>query len=206
MWESINLGLRRRLLFGVSVLALFGVLGAPNATAADISLAVPGISSLIQKHYDQSQDYSIEARQKLPWFASLGVYLPGFTGDNTANSAGAEIAFGYRFCTDYADFRVSARGQMYSITDAYYNQSDINVSELAFDALFRAEGLYAGPGIAFGSVTGTTNGFTFSGQNQTVFTATVGYDINPRIFVEVRYQTADVDAYKGYSLNFGYRF
>ncbi len=187
-------------------LILAAALAVPAHAAGGLTL-VPSIPSVMQRHHsDSSPDFSTEARQRFPWFVSLGLYVPSFTGDNTSNSAGAEIAVGYRYATDIADYRISVRGQEYSITDAFFNQSTIDVSEVAFDALFRFEGLYAGPGIALGSVTGTTNGFTFSGANQTVFSATLGYDISPRLFIEARYQMAGVDAYKGYSLNLGYRF
>lgn len=180
----------------------------PASANAEVSLGmVPSIPTLIQRHHDDTgPDFSTLARQKLPWFVSLGVYFPTFTGDGTSNSVGSEVAVGYRYAIDNADFRISARGQMFNITDGFGNQSNINVSEVAIDALYRVDALYFGPGIAFGSVTGTTDGFTVSGTDETVFTATLGYDFTTRLFVEARYQYASVDAYKGYSINLGLRF
>ena len=194
------------------ILALgIGVLALPAlAIASDSTTGVPDIGFDTQRHhrdqdYDPS-DYGTEARQRFPFFVSIGAYFPTFTGDGTSNNPGAELAFGYRFATDNFDFRISGRGQEYNITDSFGNQSTIDVSMLSFDALFRAQQFYGGPGISFGSVTGTTQGFTFSGQNETVFSLTAGYDISQRVFVEARWQTADVDAYKGWSINVGLHF
>lgn len=186
-------------------------MAVPTIAAAAGDLAIPDSSSMVfqwrHRHdSDNAPDFSTEARQRLPWFVSLGAFFPDFSGDNTSNSVGTEVAVGYRFAVDNADFRVSARGMEYDITDAFLNQSTIDVSEISFEVFYRLDAFYIGPGISFGSVTGTTDGFTFSGQNQTIWSLAAGYDITPRIFVEARWQTADVDAYKGYSINFGYRF
>jgi len=199
--------IRRGLYLAVGVLVLAipaGAFGSDDSSTSP-SATVPSQWRHVTSS-DNAADFSVEGRQRFPWFVSLGGYFPDFTGDNTSNSVGAEIAFGYRFPTDQFDFRASVRGQEFDITDAFFNQSTIDVSEFSLDALFRVEAFYIGPGISFGSVTGTTNGFTVNGQSQTVWSVTAGYDITPRVFVEARWQTADVDAYKGYSLNVGYRF
>jgi len=173
---------------------IVGTLSLPAfASASDNTPIVPDLNLDAQRHrrerdYDPT-DFGVEARQRFPFFVSLGAYFPTFSGDGTSNSTGAELAFGYRFPTDNLDFRVSVRGQEFNITDSFGNQSTIDVSEFSFDALFRLQQFYAGPGISFGSVTGTTNGFSVSGSNQTVFSLTAGYD-----------------TYKGISLNFGLRF
>ena len=178
------------------------------ASTTDNTAAATVTSSKKQPHHHEADatDFSVVARQQYPFFVSLGAYFPTFTGDGTDNKVGAEVAVGYRFPIEGADFRVSVRGQAFDITDSFGQQSTINVSELSFDAFFRAQQFYFGPGISFGSVTGTTNGFTFDGQDQTVFSLTAGFDFSPRMFAEARWQTADVDAYKGVSINFGYRF
>lgn len=185
------------------------LLALPSAALADDNSAGVSPANIdLQRHHrdDETPDFSTQARRRFPWFVTIGVYFPTFSGDGTTNNVGGELAIGYRYATDNFDFRVSARGQAFGISDQFGNNSTINVSELSFDALFRAQQFYFGPGLSFGSVTGTTNGFTVSGQDQTVFQLTAGYDISERIFVEARWQTADVDAYKGISGNFGYRF
>jgi len=186
----------------------FAAFVIPSSAQAEVSLnMVPSIPSLIQRHHDDAKpDFSTTARQRLPWFASIGVYFPTFTGDGTSNNVGSDVAVGYRYALDNADIRVSLRGQEYNISDNFGNQATIDATEVAFDALYRVDALYFGPGIAFGSVTGTSGGFTISGSDATLFTATLGYDFTSRFFVEARYQYANVDAYKGYSINFGLRF
>ena len=180
----------------------------PASAKAEVSLnMVPTIPSLIQRHHDDAKpDFSTAARQRLPWFVSVGVYFPTFTGDGTSNNVGSDVAVGYRYALDNADIRVSLRGQTFDISDNFGDQATINASEVAFDALYRVDALYFGPGIAFGSVTGTSGGFTISGADATLFTATLGYDFTSRFFVEARYQYASVDLYKGYSINLGLRF
>ena len=191
------------LVLSVVALPAFANASDSNSTSVDSTI------TLQRHHRDQDvdpTDFSTEARQRFPFFVSIGGYFPTFTGDGTSNSVGAELAFGYRFPTDNLDFRISGRGQQFNISDNSGNQATINVSELSFDALFRFQQFYVGPGISFGSVTGTTQGFTFSGTSETVFSLTAGYDFTQRIFGEVRWQTANTDAYKGISANIGFRF
>ena len=209
--HSFSSQLRSSRSWGKPVAALALGLSAfliPASAQAEVSLnMVPSIPSLIQRHHDDSKpDFSAAARQRLPWFVSVGVYFPTFTGDGTSNNVGSDVAVGYRYALDNADIRVSLRGQEYNISDNFGDQATIDATEVAFDALYRVEGLYFGPGIAFGSVTGTSGGFTISGSDATLFTATLGYDFTSRFFVEARYQYANIDAYKGYSINFGLRF
>lgn len=200
---------------GGLVAALFAatlfVLPACAFGADGLDTGTPALSDIVtaiqrQSHDSDGSDFSVQARQRFPWFVSLGVYFPTFNVSGVSNSIGGEAAFGYRFPTDNFDFRISVRGQEFGITDAFGNNSTIDVTELSLDALYRVQGFYIGPGFSFGSVTGTTDGFTETGQNQVVFQLTAGYDISTRVFIEARWQTADVDAYDGISASVGLRF
>ncbi len=198
----------RFLSFSVVMAASLATVALPTSGFAADSGLVPSMSTkLTQRHSsNSSDDFSTDARQRYPWFVSLGAYFPNFSDDGVNTNTGVELAVGYRFVTDPADIRISARGQNFNINDGMGDNATISVSQLDIDALFRFGAVYFGPGVGFGNISGTSGGFTFSGDSATLWALTLGYDFTPRLFGEARWQTADVDGYKGYSVSVGYRF
>ncbi len=150
----------------------------------------------------QDTQYTMEARKRLPWAGTLGVYIPNFDLAGHTKNTGAQASISYTWPMEVVDLRVATRGTSYSVK-GFGKTFDVTTSEIGVDALYRMQAFYAGVGIglAQGSV---SNGGSIS--NSSIFSVTVGYDINPRWFAEARWQTSSEDGYKGYSISAGYRF
>ena len=172
------------------------------ATAANESLAAD--SMLATKQQYSKPEYAPSARKRIPYSISIGAYFPNFTSSGLSNSTGVDIWFAYTYPNDTFDVRSTSRSQTFSIKGG--GNGTANVGSSTVDFLFRSEGFYYGPGIGIGSATVSNDIGTFTSSTVWVLSATVGYDLNPRMFVEAHYQTASEDLLKGFSVSFGYRF
>ena len=177
------------------------------ATLASNSSAALDSPVLIQptKQQYSKPDYAPSARRRIPYSVSVGAYLPNFTTPGLSNNTGVDICFGYTYPNDSFDVRSTSRSQMFNIKGGG-GSTTASVGTSTVDFLFRSEGFYYGPGIGIGSATVSNDVGTFTSATVWVVCATIGYDIDQRLFVEAHYQTASEDLLKGFSIGLGYRF
>jgi len=145
-------------------------------------------------------------RSRTPWSAWVGIYIPNFDTPGLSKNVGAELGIGYTFMLDAVDLRLSARGQGFRISDDQGNDADVSLSVWGVDAFLHSNQIYYGIGIGVGDSQVSSGGVTFNGDTTAIYSVMVGYDFSPRTFLEARYQTADLEGYRGFSLSYGYRF
>ena len=202
--------------------ACIAVFTVPACTLASTDSTPFSTSAVIKAQSNGgSDDFSTDNRKRIPWFVSLGVFIPNFSSPGISVNSGAEFAIGYRFATDYGDLRISSRGQAFSETASGVDSSGnpvsgsetVSIDVLSLEALYRTGALYFGPGIGIGSASAfvfvSGSGGSAAGtasESITLFSLALGYDFSKRFFGEARWQSASDSSLNGYSLSLGYRF
>ncbi len=169
-------------------------------------LPTRSIAGTIQQSDSKNPNFSVEARKRLPWAVSVGLYEPTFSFQGISSGAGATVAISYRLALESFDVKLFSRGSTCSIS-AGGSSADISTSEIGLEALFRMNQIYAGLGYGFSrgdlSVTGTQLAEI---KSSTILSVIAGYDFSPRFYGEFRWQTSSNDLYRAFSLSAGYRF
>ena len=176
-----------------------------KALAADATLPFTPTGIIAKQQTYTNPDFSVENRKKIPYSISVGGYFPSFDIGGISKQTGYDIGFSYSYTYDNFDLRSTSRSQ-YFVVSGGGNSGTVNLATTTIDILFRSQQFYFGPGVGLASATISDNFGTFTGATILIYSATIGYDVTRRLFVEARYQTASEDLFKGYSLSVGYRF
>jgi hypothetical protein len=199
----------------------------PRGMIRSVSVFILAAVTLSGALAGSSDGPTLSDRARNPWFISVGSFATGselgtaFQNSNYQNyycgstlmnppdialfqSLGLEVGAGFDLALQPVDLRFSTRVQTFGPTN---NQVQGNTHSIfGFDALFRSNQLYFGPGVGIGYVSARTSGLTFQGVPTQVLSAVVGYDASQSTFAEARLQTAPASAYKVASVSFGLRF
>jgi len=170
------------------------------ALTASFGLMFASVANAFDDH-----DFSPEARKKIPFAYSIGGYFLT-VGSGLSTKVGTDFWSSYRYPVGTFDFRTTNHSQQFSLTDASGNENYVSIAAEGFDALYRLNAFYFGPGVTLVTQTANTFFFPFSHPWETVFGFTAGFDITQRIFVEVVWQAFGSDPYRGVALGAGYRF
>jgi hypothetical protein len=191
-------------LLASSLLTVAAAAGAdPTATTSHVYADPPASGSV--------DPFSADGRKRLPWFFSLGAWVPDVTVSQIAQSyggtvsTGAEAALGYRWALPNLDLVISSRGQAFSV-DVGGATGNLTNSVLEFDVLFRIGKFYLGPGIGAGTISASVQGATIGDNSSAVEAFAIGYDLTNRWFIESRGQSSDIPGLRGGALCIGYRF
>lgn len=170
-----------------------------------------------QKHHDHDDSpWSASARNRVPWFFSIGPYFSdksvGFV-DSAGNAfsesgqVGVEVALGVRYAFEMGEVRLVTRGSVNNWNISNGGGSfTVSTSDVELDALFRAQGFYIGPGLDILTATASSGGFTATSNTVAAVSGTIGYDFTSRLFVEAHWHESGTPALSGGSLSVGYRF
>ena len=164
-----------------------------------LTILLPVVASAFDDH-----DFSEAARKKVPYAYAVGGYLP--TTSSGSVSLGTDIWSAYRYPTGNFDFRTTTHGEIYTANDGDPSGTSFNVQTNGYDALYRLNAWYGGPGISLVSQSANPFTYPFSKPWSTVFTFTVGFDFTTRIFVEANWNAFGADPNRGVSLSAGYRY
>lgn len=163
------------------------------------------IMLLTQAIATNDHDFSPEARRKVRYAYAFGGYIPTVAGGFTG-AIGTDFWSSYRYPVGTWDLRTGGHGQTFVQSDPAGSESRGSISTQEFDALYRLNAFYFGPGISFVSEETNPIFFPFSHPWETMGTFTAGFDFTTRFFVEAVYQFLGQDPYKGVSIGVGYRF
>jgi hypothetical protein len=143
-----------------------------------------------------------------PWHATIGLYQPNLHVDGLSVRTGATLSLGYDWATS-KELRIGleTRGSAYTVTSGPMT-AEISLSSFLvnFTATSESSRAFGGGFIGSGSGRLTIDGYSYEGSSELIYGAFVGSNVSSTTYLQLRYQSSSAEAFRGLSLEFGYRF